>query len=288
MNIAVISCHFNPCGYRQPRENFLRYVSSLHPSARARLRTIELVLDDEDPIGCDVVLRGRRPDHVLWQKEALLNAIWPDDADAVAWVDGDILFPPRRDWVAELEQELEKHKIVQLFDYADLLQPNETIVRRGIVASRKTGVKANGAWGLAWAARRDAMPAGLLSWIITGGQDSIMAQVWFGNNHRKFHQAHGMNRAMSEWAAQQTCKRIQDVGYLRGMRITHLFHGRRENRKYTYRDYILIGNKFNPEKEIEQEPEGHLRWRDPASKCAKQVLEWFVGRREDENFENRS
>ncbi len=44
--------------------------------------------------------------------------------------------------VAESEQALEKYRAAQLFDYADILQRTgeDPVVRRGIVASRKTGM----------------------------------------------------------------------------------------------------------------------------------------------------
>jgi hypothetical protein len=61
----------------------------------------------------------------LWLKESMINAAvarLPDDWQYVAWVDADITFL-RPDWVQETIQQLQHHAVVQMFEYAQDLDP---------------------------------------------------------------------------------------------------------------------------------------------------------------------
>jgi hypothetical protein len=73
--MAVVTCYFNPCGYRSLKTNYLRFAAGLR-ERRIALYTMELAFGDqpfflEPGEGiCQV-----RAEDVLWQKERMLNRL---------------------------------------------------------------------------------------------------------------------------------------------------------------------------------------------------------------------
>jgi hypothetical protein len=210
----AIACHFNPCGYRSRLANHRRFRERLG----LPLLTVELSHDgrfelaDDD---ADLVLRRHARD-VLWQKERLLNlavAALPDDCDAVAWLDADVLFA-RDDWAAEAAGRLRHEALLQLFsEYVDLPRdalPEDDAARAlavtgdsfawlaargghdhelfdavwGVVLEERGGrehVRRKRNSGFAWAARRDLLRRhGLYDACILGCGDRAMACAAYG------------------------------------------------------------------------------------------------------------
>src|SRR6186713_1235897 len=103
MKLGFVACFFNPCRFTRPIENYQRFVEGLG-KYKHRLTTVELVLDDDPKQlnGTEVIhVHGRRPDHFIWQKECLLNFAMlqlPKQFDAIAWLDGDVIFTDPK-WV---------------------------------------------------------------------------------------------------------------------------------------------------------------------------------------------
>ena len=113
----AVSTHFNPCHYRQRLSNPRVFRERLG----VPLLTVELSCDgvfELEPGDADRVLQLSTHD-VLWQKERLLNlaiATLPESCDAVAWLDGDVLFE-RQDWGADARRLLETFALVQLYSH---------------------------------------------------------------------------------------------------------------------------------------------------------------------------
>lgn len=283
--LAIVTSHFNPCKYRRNRENYYRFVEGLGDLSR-HLFTAELLLDDDEPLDCTRVRltqRGTRPSHCMWQKERLLNAAWrclPPEYDMVAWVDADVTFPDAS-WYEQTQELLCSYRCVQLFETAEFMDASNGIMftRHGVASIHKRRAHENGAWGIAWAARRDDVS--LCDVFIAGGGDVYMGKIFMGCKLRdRFGHATVLAQAYHACAVAQKCRCIDDVSYL-PVKITHMFHGRRVDRRYAYRDTLLARHRFNPQLELVKDGASY-RWADPGSPLAREIRAWFERRREDD------
>lgn len=287
MKLAIITPFYNPCGYSRIRNNHFEFAQQFEAwGMRENLFTIELILDEDEGVGADMVYHGERPKHCLWQKETMINAAVSQlhtDYDAVAWIDGDIIFEDAS-WVKKLEAKLQTHRIVQLFEYADLLGPdrNPILHRKGVVACKHQGTNAQGAWGMAWAARRDAFVS--LPWMfIAGGGDVYAAKAFMGMTLPSFGHASNLTREYKAWASQQKVRTMKEVSYV-PQRIAHLFHGQRANRRYMYRDTLLQRHRFEPHKDVIRDAQNAFAtnsWSHTESALSREVRTWFTQRKED-------
>ena len=121
--------------------------------------------------------------HVLWQKERMLNLAieaLPSDADAVAWLDADLVWF-NRDWVYEARRLLEHFNAVQLFEHVIDSDREGRLGQRapGHVYAKTHGL-GYGRPGGAWAARRKPIVGGLYDRHAIGGGDSVMLAAWEG------------------------------------------------------------------------------------------------------------
>ncbi len=164
-----------------------------------------------------------RTDAELWHKENLINlaiARLPDDWKYVAWIDADIAFQSPH-WVNETIQQLQHYQIVQMFSWAQELDPDYNPLphshHRGFIYGWKkdparrpvagpqhlqhkhgrhhhhhheylyAGPRGVGGSlyhpGYAWAARRETIDAlgGLIDFAIMGQGDYHMAQCLVNN-----------------------------------------------------------------------------------------------------------
>lgn len=283
MKLAVITPFYNPCGYSRILANHFEYVEQM---SYVDLFTIELVLDKDTPIGASLVYCGKRPEHCMWQKENMITSTvnqLPPHYDTVAWIDGDILFDGT-DWLSQLESKLKTHKLVQLFEYADLLGPDRKPIlhRKSVVACKLGGTHANGAWGMAWAMRRECFES--LPWMfVAGGGDVHAAKVFMGLRLPEFGNSGNLDREYRAWAGRQQVKTLKEVSYI-PQKIKHLFHGERANRRYMYRDTLLKRHRFDPNKDVIRNAQNAFAtcsWSDTQSPLSKDVRAWFTQRKED-------
>lgn len=291
---VIVTCHFNPCGFRRPRENYDRFAEGM-AAAGAELFTVELAFDDYpfNVPGAQLQIRGRRDRHMLWQKERLLNlaiSALPADVDAVGWFDADVLFDSA-EWLPQAIERLGAYQVMQPWREARVLG------RDGGEVLRKTST----AWmyhhkrdehlrfhrshpGFAWAARVEWIRKhGLYDANVTGGSDTCMIG--------------GFSPDSEEWIRQQLnpewyshcrcwCEAVQkDVRGLLGyidQHITHLYHGERRDRRYVERWRCLRKHGFDPTTHITIDGTGLLTWTDEAPQSLRQqVAEYFALRRED-------
>ncbi len=120
----AITSHFNPVGFRRPRENFERFRDALGvPLLAAEVYDSTPSLGAED---ADIVL-SLQGEPAIWQKERLLNLALealPPEARYVAWLDCDILFV-NEDWGREAVARLEAGaEAVHPFECAISLGPD--------------------------------------------------------------------------------------------------------------------------------------------------------------------
>ena len=286
--LAVITCYFNPCGYRSLRENYLRFINDLR-FFRLSLFVAEVAYNGERFVDDSAFLCLRAgPEHIMWQKERLLNLLverLPEEFDAVAWIDADALLLDSA-WPQKALRALEHYPAVQLFEKWHFTDMNGRIDRT------KAGVGHLGQWmlkhgrgaaapGGAWAAHREIFP--LYDAHILGGGDSALLETWLamdgsfvaGTMSRSY------QRHYARWQRQTRQKIRGKVSCLPG-EVAHLYHGSHLNRRYTERHQILSRHGFNPLRHIRIDEQGLHAWTDEAPAALQtEVSEYFLARHED-------
>ena len=295
-SLAVVTCHFNPCRYTRPVRNFIQFAAGI-AAVDLDLYTVELAFDDDPFQLADHVdsqryftYRVSSRHGVLWQKERLLNLglqAMPDQYDAVAWIDADMLFA-NTDWPRFAMQRLSQSPVVQLFS-----RVVDTDSQGHLIAPPRSGIghvlgtpALKGKYGRpggAWAARREVIADGLYDRHVLGGGDSILVHAWQG----KVTQAQSYAGLKSDWlheyAARQTSQVQGRIGYVPGDAV-HLYHGTRERRRYVDRYQILRRGGYDPATDISDE-HGPLTWSESAQKhkprMIAEVARYFASRQED-------
>jgi glycosyltransferase involved in cell wall biosynthesis len=285
--IEVLTCHFNPCGYKKPLENYWAFRRHMQ-TFDVNLRTIEMTFDEQQPQISDAVqVHGRRENQMLWQKERLLNLLIANStAKVVAWIDADVWFMNPR-WVERAEDYLldEGGKVLQLFSEARMI--NECGVAsdnvwKSFAMMRSTEVPR---WydcsishsGLAWAANGDWLREHLLyDKIASGINDSVMALYFCGDQARAETTLNPeMTANFRAWAP--PLDRALEVSFAVGT-VLHMFHGTNKNRN----------RRKQREEHGRQRPRdliirnGAYQWSDIADKeMVEEIRQRFVNRQED-------
>ncbi|MCI0364505.1 MAG: hypothetical protein L0219_11510 [Phycisphaerales bacterium] len=269
--LAVITCLFNPADDERIDRNYSRFAAFLE-SQGINLWTVELAF----PSSAFRLAPGERVLQLratsrLWQKERALNLLvqeLPRRYEAVAWIDGDILFGDKQ-WIDELCEQLTQFPIVQCWSQAEFLDEAEEVIdfrtstARAVIEDRPDRESfQTGHPGLAWAARRELVAVrGLYDRHLTGGGDSLMAIAAFGWwQHRLLERLPPAMRAdFVTWAQTWWSSISGRVGALSGT-VRHLWHGSIENRLYRERWDWLRELSFDPQSDIELDPQGLWKW----------------------------
>lgn len=284
--LALCFCFFNPCQYRQPVINALRFLDGI---PGVDWFGIELGYGGKFHLPAHPRIMRMIGTDKLWHKETLLNILadsLPDEFTKVAWVDADVLWCGAP-WIAEAESLLESHAVIQMFSEVDLLD------RDGAAADTRTSVakcmveSAAHRWdfgvahpGFAWAARRELFNrCGLFDYHITGGGDSLMALAFYGRTegHLMGHYNIAVRSKFKQWAEVAGGYVAGRVGYL-NRRIVHMWHGDRANRRYMERINYLAG--FDPS-QVKRGRNGLLKWTGADNTTRSLVEGYFDERKED-------
>lgn len=299
--LAVVTCYFNPAGYRTRRENFRTFAAAA-VSQGAELVVIEAGTPgrwEVDPRPGIRVLRVEWRD-ALWQKERLLNVAidrLQPEYGSVAWVDGDIVFDDP-EWIRRTRECLGRHRLCQLFGTAQWLSrygvpepwyPGGPIARlsvpKAFESTRGHVHFGHGHPGFAWAARRETLleVGGLYDRHILGSGDTIMVLGWYGwPDHAYLERFTGPFKAAARRWVERTGRIVRgDVGYVKG-NIRHLWHGERANRDYDGRILRAAIAEFDPDKHLELDAQGLWAWSASAPEQMKRTTrEYFYSRKED-------
>jgi hypothetical protein len=254
-----------------------------------------------------------RTSQELWMKEAVINAMvqrLPADWKYVAWIDADTLFL-RPNWVGECIHQLQHYDFLQMFSVAQDLGPDYEVIGSQpsfmYAFTEKTlkNIKqpqyyypyyaprkgAFGAWsGLAWACTRRAWNAvgGLMDWCITGAADWYMAWSLIGkvqpaipkNSHPEF------AKKILQWQEHAERNIRRNVGVMTGT-VSHMFHGRKKDRKYYSRSKFLADVQFDPSRQLTKDWQGLPILRDDGSEqyinLRDGIRDWMRSRNEDVN-----
>ena len=291
--LYVILPYFNFCGFKRRRSLFIEFVKQIQGTKGIRIVVSEALGPNPLPNMGTFDHFGFETDSPIWLKENLINMAirrLPKGWKYVAWIDADITFL-NQNWVRDTVTELESYDIVQLFQTCvNLGSKNEAlkIDKSFGYMHRDSGtpyvVSARyGFWhpGYAWACTRKAwlQMDGLIEWAILGSGDRHMCLAWIG---RVKDSAPGnIHPNYRAWLEEYECMcKGLEVSYVEGT-ILHHWHGRLEDRKYRERWEILTKNKFDPMADIGQTDSGLVQLSNSGRRLEKELLEYFVGRRED-------
>ncbi len=283
-NLAVVSCHFNPCGYKLPVRNAHEYLDQIG----VPVTIVELSFDGRFEFDADHKIVGDLTKSFMWQKERLLNVgiqSLPADVDAVAWIDMDAVFQ-NPNWYQDAKQLLEQFPIVQLYDRVDYLGPDRDIIRQtnSWAFNWNNGLngKVYGAPGFAWAARREAIPWGIYDKDIIGGGDCHAIAAYVQERKWVEKQYSSLKRPAADfdaWKRRQLPLINGNIGCVSGAAY-HLYHGTREKRKYGDRLQILKDNDFCIS-DIQIGENGVWEWSSNKPKLHADIRNYFLNREED-------
>jgi hypothetical protein len=303
----------NPIRYKSRYELYSKFAKQMK-QAGANLITVEVAFGDR-PFA---VTERDNKDHVqlrtieeLWHKENAINIginyllqIHPN-AKHVAWIDADVLpMRPVDEWLEETVHQLQHYQVVQMFETAFDLDPNQNVIGKPQISFMshyvKSGYKlpnrggfwqdyysnAHGHPGYAWAANVDALSliGNLIDFAILGAADRHMALGLVGCMDQSFETKNcGYVSHLLEW--QERCNRWikKDVGFVSGS-LYHYWHGSKKDRGYVSRWKILVDNQYNPDKDIKPDAQGLFQletWSERQIKLRDQIRSYMRSRNED-------
>lgn len=304
----AVTALFNPAGFQSRRANYDLFRAGL-ARANVPLLTVELAMDGAALELCtadaDRLLQLRGGD-ALWQKERLLNlgiAALPPGCDKVVWLDADILFE-REDWPAATAALLEELVVVQPFSRSIRLLPGEVSAPlehypigagdHEVLHSMAYGVQArgygcldkyldHGHCGYAWGARRDVLQThGLYEANILGNADLNAAHAMYGGAEylKSERLSPALHAHLSRWADAFYQDVRGSVGYVDGT-VHHLWHGKKDDRRYLERLSVLIDHDFDPATDLDMTPNQPLHWLSAKPELQARCRDHFTLRRED-------
>lgn len=283
MRLAILTTAFNPCGYRRPEENLCVFFHNLGEQTGGVHCFCHAIFDSDQPSirhehGFEI---QAGPKNFMWQKERLLNiaiAQLQPEYDAVAWIDGDLLFQSP-DWYATTCAMLEHTPVLQLFETITYLDKNGEPESRGygaVAAGDRLRFKAPGG---AIACRRELLEHGLYDRNIMGGGDQVFLGACRGSDITFW------NRCNKAWgdSIRAWCERHgqHQVGFVPGD-VRHLWHGSRKNRQLKSRHQVLSELDYDPENDVRVGSNGLLEWASDKPALHKAVRSYFTTRSEDE------
>ena len=283
--LAIITPHWNPARFSRNAEVYRQWRPSL---GNWPVTCVELVIGDQEPeIDGSMVIRGTE-DHVLWQKERMINLAierLPPEIQYVAWIDHDILIDDP-DWLVKSISLIDRGvAAVQPWGELRYLDREGRVVEIGQSAGVRVqaGSPPVSGPGGAWVASRSAMDqsGGLYELNPVGGGDT----TWFSavsDKHSDFldRQPPASRVHAEQWVSRNRAHLTFDCI---PCPARHLWHGDRRHRQYTSRDGILRKYAYDPERHVEiDQDNGLLRWsRAAPSGLRSEVRAYFASRRED-------
>jgi tetratricopeptide (TPR) repeat protein len=295
-DIGFVCCHFNPVGYAKRREATRRFRARIAASG-VRLITVELAFG-ESPFelepGPDVI--QLRSDHVMWQKERLLNVgirrLLDEGYAKIGWLDADIAFE-EPDWSQRISRTLTDQRVCQGFDLVHTRRREDAAGRYQVASVRllREGAALESGSGFAWAARREVLErVGLYDAGILGGGDSFIMSASFDPDQSPHYRANLQNLCerlsvpMREhflaWAATwlDACGGTASAV---PQSIQTAYHGRILDREYAARHWILVEHAFDPDEDLALDASGVWRWNSAKPELHAAVARYFERRRED-------
>lgn len=291
--LYVILPYFNYCGFKSRYRLFIECVQRLQKTPGIRLVISEAL--GPAPLPKLGVVHFTFPvQEQIWIKENLVNMVVPKlpaDWLYVAWVDADLTFL-NANWVEDTMKQLKEDDVVQLFQTVINLGPRGEALKidksfgymHKDSGTKYTKTDHYGFWhpGYAWACRRWAWErmGGLVDWAILGSADRHMALAWINRVKDSCPGNININYKILLLVFEGRCKNFR-LGYVPGT-LLHHWHGSLVNRRYKERWQILTEHDFDPSEDLDTDSRGLTCLSKKGKRIAKDLSEYFVGRKEDE------
>lgn len=310
--LYVILPYFNYCNFKSRKKLFMEFIERYKSQKGIAIVIVEAALqgmpfDLPNPICNDDSIFSHfriTTQHPLWLKENLINigvSKLPADWKMIAWIDPDITFM-NEFWVSETKSSLRKSPaaVIQMFRTAANLGPKGEIYKLDVgyawsVANGKAlgnNTKYTSLHpGFAWACSRHAYDAmgGLIDWAILGSADRHMALAITGNALGSAPGNIHPNYLSRLLKFQQNCTSSNlRLGSITGS-ILHHWHGSLKDRKYSERWNVLVKQGYNPDQDVNHSQGcGLIQFTDSGRRMTPPLLDYFLGRNEDNRNENQA
>ncbi len=295
--LALVACHFNPAGYVRPVENLGAFIAGIQEKGWLKDAFIGVCsFPNQEPLAVHTLdkinILHLRSGSILWQKEALLNAVvaqLPPEYTKVAILDADVLLPDG--WYEATSAALDTYPIIQPWSRAIIEEECRPSVGKG--ASLRDKRASN--WGCyhpgyAWAMRRDFFTTGpgLYQNAIVGLADGLLALATTDSvvsTHRQItalsdvcqNDIAGWIKAVRDWHGKNRLSCIKAD-------IEVLTHGETKNRRYY--EILELLRDFDPATDlVPQTVSGPLEWSESA-KADKAQMIWSIGQYFDGRLED--
>lgn len=288
--IAVCLAFFSPCDYVLPRRHLAQTLEWLSGKCvPVVLAQVVRPGQSPQPVPAGITSLVYESSDAIWFKESLWNmATRSVDADKLLFLDTDIAFS--FDGVIE--------ETDRLLDGVDVCQPFGTAVwhnedgvvlnyRRSAAYAITHNLEPHPRLyhpGFSWAMTRDAFDAigGWYERFAVGGADVAFAHSL---DERWIRSDFTPEVARPLWKApsfvehqRRTLNARLAVGLLEHIEAHHMWHGRRDDRRYHTRCSYLPAT-INGELPLRRRPDGLLEWETPEQSAV--ALKYFASRRED-------
>lgn len=282
--LAVITVHFNPCGFTRPVRNYQIFRDNLNRDVYQH--SVELAFNGKAYFDATCTIQGDER-NLLWQKESLINRAvsqLPDHIKYIAWLDHDIVFQ-NTEWATSAIEMFESgYDIIQPFSKVTYLDKQDAPERslRSVVANKVVnGGKGPAAPGMACMATRWAFNecGGLPYRNILGAGDVVAMTGFMGIDGTGYANTDNpaLTRCNHKWRDHARTLNLT-CGFVPG-EIHHLYHGTRESRQYNTR---LQGLKdYHPYRDVRLNSRGVLEWTGANPELQEWARNYFMNRKED-------
>lgn len=290
--LAILACHFNPCGYARPADNLRQWLASMRLYAH-HVQLVEAVFPDQY---CATELQGpyktriiqATRNNIMWQKERLLQIAidsLPAAYDNVAWIDTDLLFANPY-WYEQTENWLEQYPAVQMCEEFRFTDQDGRIERSAPSLascwSKARTLPGGFSPGGCVAARREIAERAFYQADILGGGDQALMGAWTGNVEQyNYRTSPAWSTHYRRWATMAGSGVDGLIGCVPGDCI-HLWHGDHKNRQYSDRHKILARHNYDPKRHVRVGENGLVEWTESAPlELRESVRHYFARRYED-------
>jgi hypothetical protein len=279
-DMAVCFVIFNPMQTKRIIMNYL-YITTRLKLEGLPIFTIELVFDDRTPEIPDAFhVRGSS---YMFHKERLYRLLEkriPSKYTKLAFLDGDILFDDAS-WYFKTSRALDKYDVVQPFETAhwlDLTYSQKELSRETVVKMKDTEYNLKYHPGFAWCMRRDWYnKVGFFDYAVSGSGDTLSTAGWLKKTFSpKFKSCPASLKDAYKIFYNKPSPRIT---FLKGVEVSHLYHGTRANRQYETRHKLLEIN-IPIHKLLKVNADGVYEWVDSSWNAT--FLNYFKNRNDDD------
>lgn len=291
---AVLLAFYNPVPFQRILRNMLYIIQCLKDN-NIPYFLIECVFKGAKPQIPDATMVVNSNSYMFYKEQLVnrLETVVPPQFTKLAIIDGDVMFDTP-DWLDQISAELDVSDIIQPFNQACWLTPNNTKIRskkpsyaEAIVQNKIEHPRSIHMYhpGFAWAFKRDIFKkiGGFFDRAIVGNGDMLFVFNFFRDAVPEYwiNEVLQTKFILDKWPEYHAkLKEVNPkVGFLKN-KIMHLFHGVRQNRQYTTR-YKSVSHMLSGtwDDQISVNADGLFEFKNPAISDA--VLEYFRKRNED-------